>query len=105
VWENVEMNRDSIFEQVREVKNALGQLRIREEKAQKCKLEKTGQLIPIGETMKTTVQGSANFIITLEMMFINEEATHNLLKEIETSNLALTNILTKALYKLQISVA
>jgi hypothetical protein len=53
---------------------------------------------------KSQVQGSTNFIITPEMLFIDEEATQKPLKEIETLDLALAKIPTKALYKLQISV-
>jgi hypothetical protein len=65
---------------------------------------KTREGMPAGETMQITVQGSANFIITPEMLFIDEEATQNPLKEIETLDLALAKIPMKALYKLQISV-
>ena len=52
------------------------------------------------ETMQITVQGSTNFIITPEMLFIDKEETHNPLKEIETLDLALAKILTKVIYKL-----
>jgi hypothetical protein len=38
------------------------------------------------------------------MLFIDEETTQNPLKDIETLDLALPNILTKALYKLQVNV-
>jgi hypothetical protein len=51
------------------------------------------------------VQGSANFIITPDMVFIDEEAAQKPLKEIETLDLEFPKIPTKALYKLQISVA
>jgi hypothetical protein len=54
--------------------------------------------------MQIIAQGSTNFIITPEMLFIDEEATQKPLKEIETLDLALPKIPTKALYKLQISV-
>jgi hypothetical protein len=55
--------------------------------------------------VQITVQGSVNFIITLEMLFIDEETTQNPLKDIETLDLAFPKIPTKALYKLQVSVA
>jgi hypothetical protein len=60
--------------------------------------------VPVGETVKITAQGSVNFIITPEMLFIDEETTQKPLKEIETLDLAFPKIPTKALYKLQISV-
>jgi hypothetical protein len=37
-------------------------------------------------------------------MFIDEETMHKPLKDIETLDVALANIPTKALYKLQVSV-
>jgi hypothetical protein len=48
---------------------------------------------------------SANFVITPEMMFIDDKTSQNPLKDIETLDLALPKIPTKALYKLQVSVA
>jgi hypothetical protein len=105
VWENVEKHRDSILEQVQEVKTALEQLRIRAEQPQKEKPTKTGEGMHVGETVQITAQGSANFIITPEMLFIDEEATQRPLKEIETLDLVFPKIPMKALYKLQISVA
>jgi hypothetical protein len=59
---------------------------------------------PVGETMQIMVQGSVNFIITPEMLFVDEETTQNPLKYIETLDLALPKIPTKALYKLQVSI-
>jgi hypothetical protein len=58
------------------VKNALEQLRIRAEQQQKEKPSQIKEGVPIGETMQITAQGRNNFIITLDMMFINEEETH-----------------------------
>jgi hypothetical protein len=63
---------------------------------------KEGVLVP--ETMQIVAQLSANFIITSEMMFIYEETTEKPLKHIETLDVELTKILTKVLYKLQVSV-
>jgi hypothetical protein len=39
------------------------------------------------------------------MIFLDEETTQKPLKDINTLDLALSNILTKALYKLQVNVA
>jgi hypothetical protein len=50
------------------------------------------------ETVKIIAQGSANFIITLEMLFIDEEETQKPMKKIETLDLALPNMSTKVLY-------
>jgi hypothetical protein len=100
VWENAEKHRDSILEQVQEVKTVLEQFRIRAEQPSKDKPMQTGEGMHVGETMQITTQGSANFIITPEMLFIDEEATQKPLKEIETLDLALPKIPTKALYKL-----
>jgi hypothetical protein len=104
VWENAENHRASILEKIQEVKTALEQLRIRAEKSSKDKPTKTKEGVHVGETMQITVQGSTNFIITPEMLFIDEEETQRPLKEIETLDLAFPKIPTKALYKLQISV-
>jgi hypothetical protein len=57
------------------------------------------------ETMQIIVQGSANFMITPDILYIDKEATTNPLKEIETLDLAFSKIPTKALYKLKINVA
>jgi hypothetical protein len=54
--------------------------------------------------MQITAQGSVNFIITPEMLFIDEETTQKPLKDIETLDLAFSKIPTKALYKLQVSI-
>jgi hypothetical protein len=61
--------------------------------------------VPIGETMHFTAQGSTNFIITPVMLFIDEETLQIPFKDIDTLNLALSKIPTKALYKLQVSTA
>jgi hypothetical protein len=103
VWENAENHRALILEQIQEVKTALEQLRIRGEKSSKDKPTKTKEEVLVGETVKITAQGSINFIITSEMLFIDKEAAQRPLKEIERLDLALPNIPTKALYKLQIS--
>jgi hypothetical protein len=60
--------------------------------------------VSAGETIQITAQGSTNFIITPNMLYIDEEETHKPLKEIETLDLAFPKIPTKALYKLYISV-
>jgi hypothetical protein len=73
VWENVEKHRASIMEKAQEVKTVLEQFWIRVEKPQKDKPTKTREGIPAGETVQITVQGGANFIITPEMLFIDEE--------------------------------
>jgi hypothetical protein len=61
--------------------------------------------MPAGETIQIIVQGSKKFMITPNMLYIDEEVAQKPLKEIETLDLALPKIPTKALYKLQISVA
>jgi hypothetical protein len=60
--------------------------------------------VPMSETMQFTVQWSANFIITLAMMFLDEEMTHKPLKDIEALDVTLAKILTKELNKLQVSI-
>jgi hypothetical protein len=65
---------------------------------------KTMEGVPTGETVQIIAQGSTNFMITPYMLYIDVEAAQKPLKEIETMDLALPKILTKALYKLQISV-
>jgi hypothetical protein len=44
-------------------------------------------------------------MITPDMLYIDKEATHMPLKELETLDLALPKIPMKVLYKLQIDVA
>jgi hypothetical protein len=53
--------------------------------------------------VQITVQGSINFIITPEMLFMDEETTQRPLKDIEMLDLVLPKIPTKVLYKLQVS--
>jgi hypothetical protein len=60
--------------------------------------------VPVGETIEITIQGSDNFIITLDMVFIDEEMTQNLMKDIKILDLARPKIPTKVLYKLHVSV-
>jgi hypothetical protein len=104
-WENVEKHKASILEIIQEVKNALEQLRIREEHSSKEKPTKNKEGLHVGETMQIAAQGSTNLIINLDMLFIDEEVSQRTLKEIETLDLAFPKILTKALYKLKIIVA
>jgi hypothetical protein len=82
----------------------LEKLRIRAEQPQKDKPTQTGEAVHAREIVKIIVQGSTKFIITHEMMFIDEDETQRPLKEIETLELALPKISMKALYKLEISV-
>jgi hypothetical protein len=86
----------------------LEQLRIRVEQKQKEKSTPTREEAPTGETMHimshNTGDVRVNFIITPET-FIDEEIAHRRLKYIERLDLALPKIPTKAMYKLQVSVA
>jgi hypothetical protein len=81
----------------------LEELKIRTTQKQKDKLVKAREGVPTQETMEIKVHGSSNFIITPQMLFIDEEITQKPLKDIETLNLAFPKIPTKALYKLQVS--
>jgi hypothetical protein len=76
VWENVEKHRASIFEQVQEVKTMLEKLRIRAEQQQKDQAAQTMEGRPVEERVQLTAQGSTNFIITPEMLYIDEEEVH-----------------------------
>jgi hypothetical protein len=78
-------------------------LNIRVEKQQKDKPRKTREGTLAGETLQITMQGSVNLIITPAMLFMDEETSHKPLKDVKTLELALPNIPTKALYKLQVS--
>ena len=82
----------------------LEQLRIKVEKQQKKKLVAIRKETLVGETIQITVHGSANFIITIDMLFINEETTQKALKYIKTFDFLMPKIPTKALYKLQVRV-
>jgi hypothetical protein len=82
----------------------LEQLRIKVEQQQKEKPMPVREGAPVRETIQITVQGSDNFIITPDMLFIDEETTQNPMKDIETLDLAMPKIPTKVLYKLQVSV-
>jgi hypothetical protein len=77
-WENAKKHRDSIIEQVQEVKTALEQLKIRAEQRQKDTPVKTMEGMPAGETMQIIAQGSTNFMITPDMLYIDEEVTQSL---------------------------
>jgi hypothetical protein len=81
----------------------LEQLRIKVEQQQKEKTMPVREGAPVGETVQITVQGSANFIITLDMLFIDEETTQKPMKDIEMLDLAFPNTPIKVLYKLQVS--
>jgi hypothetical protein len=72
VWENDESHRASIMEKIQKVKTMLEKSRIRVEQSSKDKPAQTKEGVLVVETMKITVQGSAHFIITPKMMFINE---------------------------------
>jgi hypothetical protein len=61
--------------------------------------------MPTGETMQIIVQWSTNFVITPDMLYIEQEVTNKTLKETNILDLALPKISTKVLHKLQISVA
>jgi hypothetical protein len=105
VWENAKNHIASILEQIQEVKIALEKLKVRMEKQQQktTTLMKEGE--PMGEIVHITTKGSVNFRITLDMLFMDEETTQRPLREIEMLDLALPKIPTKALYKLQVSIA
>jgi hypothetical protein len=105
MWENVENHRASILEQIQEVKTALEQLKVKTEKQQQKTTTPVKEGIPMGETVQITTQGSVNFRITPDMLFMDEETTQRPLREIEMMDLALPKIPTKALYKLQVSIA
>jgi hypothetical protein len=79
-------------------------LRIEVEHQQKEKPTSVREGAPVKETIQITVHGSDIFIITLDMFFIDEEMTHKPVKDIETLDLVMPKIPTKALYKLQVSV-
>ena len=79
-------------------------MRIKAEQQKKEKLMPVREGETIGETVQIIVQGSANFIITPDMLFINEETTQKLVKDIKMLDLMMPKIPTKALYKLQVSV-
>jgi hypothetical protein len=75
VWETVKNHRASILEKIQEVKTALEKLKIRAEKQQKDKPTQTRKGAHAEETVKMMAQGSVNFVITLEMLFFDEETT------------------------------
>jgi hypothetical protein len=56
-------------------------------------------------TIQTMVMGSNIFHITQEMLHIDHGKIQNKLKDIEQLDLSLSKIPTKALYKLQMSLA
>jgi hypothetical protein len=73
--ENAENHRASILEQVKEVKKFLEHLRIKPKQQKKDKSVPVREVAPIGETVQIIVQGNANFIITPDILFIDEETT------------------------------
>jgi hypothetical protein len=105
VWENAKKHKDSITYQVQEVKTTLEKSRIGVAQTPKETPTHAKEGVPVPETVQFAVQASANFIIMLEMMFLDEETTHKPLKDIKTLDVALAKIPTKALYKLQVSIA
>jgi hypothetical protein len=76
------------------------QLNIHDEPQQKDTQEKGREGFPPQEIMEIIAQGSANFILTLKMLFLDEETTQKPLKDIDTLDLDLAKIPIKALYKL-----
>jgi len=64
----------------------------------------TREEAPTREIVKITAQGSVKFIITPEMLFIDEEITQKPIRDIQTLDLAFPKIPTKALYKLQVNI-
>jgi hypothetical protein len=60
--------------------------------------------VPIEEKVQIIAQWTTNFTIMPEIFFIDEETTQKPLKAIHTLELAFPKILTKELYKLQVSV-
>jgi hypothetical protein len=75
-------------------------LRIKAEQQKKDKSTPIREGELVGEIVQITLEGSANFIITPDMMLIDEEMTQNLVKDIETLYLAMLKIPTTELYKL-----
>jgi len=71
----VENHRALILEHAQEVKIVLEKLRIKVEQKQKDKLAPVREGAPVGEIVQIIVQGIVNFIITLDMLFIDEETT------------------------------
>jgi hypothetical protein len=57
------------------------------------------------ETVKTIIVGSTTFQIIQNMLQVDEDTMQKPLKDVEQLDLALSKIPTKALYKLQMSVA
>jgi hypothetical protein len=104
MWENDENQRASILEQIQEVKTMLEQLKVRTKKQQQKTTTLVKEGVLMGETMKITAQGSVNFRITHDMLFMDEETMQRPLREIEMMDLTFPKIPTKALYKLQASV-
>jgi hypothetical protein len=61
--------------------------------------------VSMPEIVSFPVQEITNFIITYAMMFLDEETTQKPLKDIEVLDVALVEIPTKEVYKLQVSVS
>jgi hypothetical protein len=103
--ENAKNHKASILEKIQELKTTLEKLKVGTKKQQQKTTMPAKEGAPVGETVQITAQGIVNFWITPEMMFIDVETMHRALKKIAMLDLALPNIPTKALYKLQVSVA
>jgi hypothetical protein len=86
------------------VKTALEKLKVKPGQQKQNTIELTKEGVPVGETVQVTTQGSVNFRITLDMLFMDEETVQRPLREIEMLDLVLPKIPTKVLYKLQVSV-
>jgi hypothetical protein len=61
--------------------------------------------VPMQETIQIIVSGSEKIFITQCMHQIDEEMTQKAVKDIDHLDLVLAKVPTKALYKLQVSVA
>jgi hypothetical protein len=73
-------------------------------KRQKKTTTPTKEGAPVGEIVQIMTQRSVNFIITPEMLFMDEETTQRPMKYIEMLDLVFPKIPTKELYKLQVSI-
>jgi len=91
-----------------EVKDTLEQLQLttiqQKEQAQQQKNYKE-RTFPEQETIQIIAMGSEHLCITQGMLQVNEDTTQKPLKDIDQLDLALPKVPTKALCKLQISVA
>jgi hypothetical protein len=65
-------------------------LRIKEEKQQKGEISASKRRSTYPRDTQITMQGSDNFIITLDMLFIDQETTQKPVKDFETLDLAVS---------------